>query len=249
MFASTLISGQDDRARNSNLQTKEGEKYSAVGIISPQENDARIARWLIVDEEIIVDSCKMAQDRATNDNVKQFAQLMVTEHNSCLDKLNNLRKNHTSTTDSDNRHNPIIGRTDNTSVDPKNAGILVKDPEAKHRDGKIMYHPTDFVQVKEEICKQMKDKVAKEMKAISGSEFDRAFMMHMVAGHQAMLASCKAVRSTASKDFQAMLDQNIEKLNSHIKQAQQLCDQVSGKSTSGRLDTKDNSKRSRIHRK
>jgi len=245
MFAGTLASAQDDRARNSNSQSKEGEKYSAVGIISPQENDARIARWLIVDQEVIVGASKMAQERATNDNVKQFAQMMVTEHSSSLDKLNNIKKNHTSTTDSDNRHNPIIGRTDNTTVDPKNAGILVKDPEAKQRDGKMMYHPTDFVKVKEEVCKDIKDKLAKEMKNISGSEFDRAYMMHMLAGHEAMLASCKAVRSTASKDLQAMLDQNIEKLNSHIKQAQQLCDQISGKTTSGRLDTRDNSKRGR----
>lgn len=242
-YANTTALAQDEPVRNPALQLKDGDKATSIGVISPQENDARIARWLMVDQQAIVDCCKIAQQQSGNENVKQFAQMMVTEHSSCLDKLEGIRKAHASATDSDNRSNPIIGRSENAVVDPKKAGVLVKDPEGKQRDGKLMYHPTDFVQVKEEICKQMKTKMAKEMKAITGSEFDRAFMMHMVAGHEAILASCQAVRPTASKDFQAMLDQNIDKLNNHIKLARQLCDQVCGKATTGSLNPKDNPKR------
>jgi len=238
----TSVTAQDEPVRSPTFQPKDGDKNSAVGIISPQQNDSRIARWLIIDQQAIVDCSKMAQERSTNDNVKQFAQMMVTEHNTCVDKLEAIRKATDTATGSETRNNPVIGRTDNAVVDPKRAGVLVKDPEGKQRDGKLMYHPTDFVQVKEEVCKHMKATMAKEMKAITGSDFDRAYMMHIVAGHEAMLATCKAVRPTASKEFQAMLDQNIDKLTTHTKLARQLCDQVCGKTSTGSLDNKDKSK-------
>jgi len=238
----TNLAAQDEPIRNPKFQQKEGDKNSAVGIITPQQNDSRIAHWLLIDQQAVVECSKMAQERATNENVKQFAQMMVTDHSACLDKLEAIRKATPETTGSVNRNNSIISRAENAVVDPKNAGVLIKDPEGKQRDGKLMYQPTDFVQVKEEVCKQMKATMAKEMKNITGSDFDRAYMMHIVAGHEALLASCKAVRPTASKEFQAMLDQNIEKMTTHAKQARQLCDQVCGKSTSGNLDNKDKSR-------
>lgn len=220
---------QDDAAKKPTYRIKDGDKMSSVGIISPQENDSRIVRWLIPDQQTMVECSKMAQERATNDSVKQFAQTMVTEHSSCLDKLESMRKTTVNSTDTEKPSTPPIARSENTEVDLKKSGIVIRDADGKQRDGKMVYYPTDFVKVKEEICNEMKSAMAKEMKAISGSDFDRAYVMHMVAGHEAMLASCKAVRKTASKDLQVMLDQNIDKMNDHLKQARQLCEQITGK--------------------
>ena len=241
LLSSSLLNAQDDSTRNSNNRAKDGDRATTYGIISPQENDRQIARWLITDQHAVIECSKMAQERSTNDNVKQFAQTMVTEHSSCLDKLEGIRKQAANTTDTA----PATVGNGKIRVEARRSGIVVKDEDGQQRDGKMVYHPTDFVQVKEEICNQMKATMAKEMKAMPGSEFDRAYMKHMVMGHEALLATCKVVRKTASKDMQAMLDQDIEKLNGHLKQARELCDQVCGTTKTGKLDSKESIKNSR----
>lgn len=240
LLSSSLLNAQDDSTRNSNKRARDGDQTtSTYGIISPQENDRQIARWLITDQHAVIECSKMAQERSTNDSVKQFAQLMVTEHNSCLDKLEGIRKQAANTSDT---APATIG---NARVEARRSGIVVKDEDGQQRDGKMVYHPTDFVKVKEEICNQMKTTMAKEMKALSSSEFDRAYMKHIVMGHEALLATCKAVRKTASKELQAMLDQDIEKLNGHLKQARELCDQVCGTTKTGKLDSNEPTKKVR----
>jgi len=233
-----------DAKQNPTYRIKEGDTISSVGIISPEENDRRIVRWLIPDQQAVIECSKMAQERATNENVKQFAQMMVSEHNSCLDKLESIRKRRSDSTEAAKPSLPPVTKAEGAEVDLKKSGIVLRDEDGKQRDGKMVYHPTDFVKVKEEICNEMKSTMAKEMKSISGSEFDRAYVMHMVAGHEAILSSCKAVRKTASKELQAMLDQNIEKITNHLKQARQLAEQVVGKTT-GSLDANDKSKKVR----
>ncbi|MFT3881614.1 MAG: DUF4142 domain-containing protein [Gemmatales bacterium] len=232
----TWLFAQENKSKHPDYRPDEGDSISSAGIITPQENDRRIVKWLMIDVRGVLECSKDAQAQTKNENVKQFAQTMVTEHHSCLDQMENYRKERgKATNELGQTGNPPVARAENVQVDPKKSGILVKDEAGRQRDGKMMYHATDFVQVKEDICNQMKAKMSKEMKALPASEFDRAYMMHMVASHEMLLATCKSVRKTASKDLQAMLDQNIDKLTVHLKQAQTLCDQVCGKTTTGKL--------------
>ena len=240
LLTSTWSAAQDNATQNQVTPVKESDRSTLLGMISPQENDARIVRWLIPDQQAMIECCKMAQDRASSENVKLFAQKMVTEHNSCLEMLQNIRKERTA-----DGEKPTIVQVEKSVVDLKKSGVLVRDTDGKLRDGKTFYQPTDFVKVKEDICDEMKSIVAKAMKDMTGSEFERAFIIHLVAGHEAILASCKAVRKTASKDLQLVLDRNIDKLNGHLKEARQLCDQVCGKATTKTQDTNEANKQNK----
>lgn len=224
LLTSIWSMAQETATQNQTSPVKESDRSTLLGIISPQENDARIVRWLIPDQQAMIECSKMAQDRATRENVKLFAQKMVNDHSSCLEKLQTIRKEKTAEADMPTRAPEV-----RVEVDLKKSGVLVTDSDGKQRDGKLFYQPTDFVKVKEDICNDMKSVMAKAMKDITGSEFERAYVMHMIAGHEALLASCKAVRKTASKELQVMLDQNIDKMNAHLKEARQLCEQLPGK--------------------
>lgn len=201
-------------------------------IISPMENDRKIAQWIILDVQGIVDCSKEAVDRSSNDSVKQFAKAMINEHKDCISKLEQLGSREDPATKSEK--NAPVARIEDAKVNPARSAVLAKDENGQLRDRKWIYRPTDFVEVKKDICERMKALMMKEMKSMPAAEFDAMYMKHMVIGHEALLASCQATRATASAELQAHLDQNIEKLNANLKQARDLCKQVSPSTTAKR---------------
>lgn len=213
---------------------KKSSNESAVvsKIVTPIENDRRITQWIILDVQGIVDCSKEAMDRSSNESVKQFAKAMINEHKDCISKLEQLGSREDPATRSEK--NAPVARIEEAKVNPARSGVLTKDQNGELRDRKWVYRPTDFVEVKKDICDRMKALMMKEMKSLPAAEFDAMYMKHMVFGHEAILASCQATRSTASAELQAHLDQNIEKLNAHLKQARELCKQVSTSTTAKR---------------
>ena len=222
LFLTGSANAQDNKARTDD--PKATTDTQSV-IVSPVENDRRIARWIILDVQGIVDCSKEAVDRTTNETIKQFAQTMLTEHKDCISKLEQL-SSRDGTVNKVEKNAPIA-RLEDAKVDPARAGILTKDEGGQLRDRKLVYRPTDFVEVKKDVCEKLKAVMMKEMKQIPANEFDAMYMKHMVVAHEAVLASCQATRSTASSELQAHLDQNIEKLNAHLNKARELCKQVS----------------------
>jgi predicted outer membrane protein len=218
MFAQEGTTRPDDKKAANDI-------VSAAKIISPIENDRKIAQWIMVDVQGIVDCSKQTVDRTSNETVKQFAQTMINEHKDCLSKLEQIASREDPATRSE--RNPPIARIEDAKVNTARSGVLAKDEGGQLRDNKWVYRPTDFVEVKKDVCEKMKEVMMKEMKQLPAAEYDSMYLKHMVAAHEAFLASCQATRSTASKEMQAHLDQNVEKLNNHLKQARELCKQVS----------------------
>ncbi len=58
-----------------------GMLFAAAGVASAQDiNDAQIASIVVTANQVDIDAGKLASSKATNPEVKKFAQLMVTDH-------------------------------------------------------------------------------------------------------------------------------------------------------------------------
>jgi predicted outer membrane protein len=215
---SAFAYAQDDRKQENPNDT------SITRVATPVENDRRIARWLIVDVRGAIDCSQLALEKSSNENVRRFAQTMLNEHKDCLTRLEQIK----GTADSPpaNGSKAPVSRIENTTINPGKSAVLTKDEGGKQRDGKLIYREADFVAVKEKICERMKEVMMSEFKQIPASEFDAVYMKHMVAGHEAMIASCQAISGYASADFKASIDQNIAKAKEHLKQARLLSSQL-----------------------
>jgi predicted outer membrane protein len=181
---------------------------------------------MILDERLIVESSRRALERAANQNIKNFAQTMVTEHSRALDQLSGIRGAERTTTAKVDPGHP-------KGFVPARSGIVVRDEQGKLRGGRLIYRPTDFLEVKEQVYDHLRSSMEKEWEGITGSEFDRAYIKHMIAAHEGMLASCKALRQSASEDLGKVIDAGTSKLENHLRQARRLSDQLFG-AASGR---------------
>ncbi len=191
--------GADEPARTPGA----GNAVPFAGIASPAQNDERIQQWVKIDCDGLHECAKAAAAKATSEDVKAFAAKMVADH----EKWAPLLKSKTTTS----AYTP-------TPV----AAAVVKDDGAA-RDGRLAYAPVDFVEVKRKVCARMKALGEKEMKALSGAEFDRAFLKAAKYGHEAALAGIAEVRGGASSELAQTLDQAKEGLTAHLRTAETLC--------------------------
>lgn len=206
----------------------------AAGMISPGENDARIARWLEVDNRMVLECAKVGKERATGSEVRSFAENVTAEHQKCVDDLRRVAK-----AKKDDRVSAASGRAENerknlgdTTPDRRRTAVLVQD-QGQSRDARMVFRPTDFVAVHEDVYKHLHNTMKKEWENVNGADFDRAFMKHQVMAHEMLLASMRSVRPTASTEMRRTLDLGIEKVQDHLKQARELCDRVCREKTEG----------------
>lgn len=197
-----------------------------AAVITPQANDQRIVRWLTVDNRAVADCARLAADHAASAEVKQFAADVAKDHEDFAGTFGA-------------QSNAPANDAAAKAVDrPTDAATLLHD-EGASRAGAMIYRPTDFVAVKEQICKSMADIAHKQMEALPPQEFDRAFLAHMVFGHHALIASIDALNNTASPDLRPQLAKMREMLAKHLNRAGELQKQINTPTTASRPETND----------
>ena len=209
---------QDERPRDKPADSV------AQFVISPAENDRRIARWLIGDVRGMIECSQQLVERSSNETVKQFAQKIINDHKECLAQLERFKG--TADPAAPSRGNAPVSRLENTTVDPAKSAVLTKDEGGQQRNGKMVYRAADFLVVKEELCEKMRDLMMKEFKQIPANEVDALYAKHAAMCHEALIASCQAVAPYASPEFKAYLNQGTTKMKEHLTEARRLSSQL-----------------------
>jgi predicted outer membrane protein len=205
LLGASSVRAEDEK--NTKAQGQESTKN--VGVMSPQQNDVAIARWLGIDNQMVIDCAKLGESQATNKEVKDFATQLVADHTKCMEDC---KKKFSSTNNDTNNDN---------ATEAKPAVVITNDGGAS-RDGRVFYRPTNFVDVKESVYKELKSKAEEQFKALKGAQFDEAFIKHQVMAHECILANIKVVRKNASKELAKDLDVMSEQLTSHLNRAKEI---------------------------
>ena len=138
---------------------------------------------------------KVAADKGSSADVKQFGQRMVDDHSKANDQLKSLAE--------------------------QKGVTLPSDLDAKD--------------------KAMKDK----MSGLSGDQFDKMYMQHMVMDHKKDVAEFKKESNSAKdNDLKNWASQTLPTLEDHLKQAQQVAGTTKGAAVSTKPSTKASKKSS-----
>jgi predicted outer membrane protein len=196
-----------------------------MGMMTPQQNDRRIVRWLAVDNRMMIETARLAADKSASEPIKQFARTVAADHE---------------------RHWAAVEQTDlhakpaETRADPtQTVAALVRD-DGQTRDGGMMFRPTDFIAVKERICKEMSEQMMKQFEALDGAQFDKALLAHMTFAHQGMLVTIEAVDDNASDKLQPHLKAMHEMAERHLAEVRKLNDQFKSAETARRAEPTQN---------
>lgn len=209
---------EDDRTnRRSNGVIETATSVApAVGIISPQENDRRVAKWVGIDNDGMITFAEMAERSASASALKELARSIAVEHKRVQDTL----KTFTSV--------QIASR--NGPAKPPAASqtaALLKD-DGLSRNGQLVFRPTDFLDVKERVCKSLQSQAEGEFRKLEGTEFDHAFVTHMIFSHEAMAATIGAVKGDTTASFAKPLHELEQMTQKHLKELRRLRNEQGG---------------------
>jgi predicted outer membrane protein len=198
-LAATLV-GQDQQ----HLQRREANKPV---LNEPGQNanyDAQLAQCLTGDNQGEITLGKLAEQRAKDKDVKQFAEKMVRDHEQFGQQLEKFaREGERSTARTDNR---------------RPTGATTATATGQPMEGRGL----DLFAIHEEVGKKCLEMVESDLKQKDGGQFDKCYIGQQIAGHMHMIAEMEVLRSHVSPELASVLDKGVETAKSHLEEAQKL---------------------------
>jgi putative membrane protein len=195
--------------------------------------DAQLAACLIVDNQNEIALSQLALQRAQSDEVKQFAQQMIKDHEQMLSNLQQVagRSNQSA--------QAAQGRDQSQAAQlPPDAGQIAQQPgqgtlaQINRQGGNVtsfkLEASTDnsgglnLVSLKQELGAQCLQSQRRELEQKQGAEFDMCFIGSQVGAHMMVLDELQVFQNHASPEFRSKLTEAQQTVQKHLDHAKQI---------------------------
>lgn len=185
-----------------------GERPDAA---RPQEQAAQqdklIATWVALIDHKEVTLGQEAAQKATNPQVKEFAQRVVNDHKQSLEKLTRFGVDASAT---------LAAAGERTQ--DRAAGFRPGETSSARPSGGAL----DFVMLKRDIAQRTLKATLDELRSKQGAEFDRCFMGLQIMGHLEAAQTLEALSEKASPELRQVLQQELQAVKHHLDEAKQI---------------------------
>lgn len=213
--------------------------------------DKSIAACLILGNHEEIALAEFAQSRAQNEQVKEFAQMMIKDHQKAISQLEQFApqqvslKLETQANDAGARGRTRTARTEQDQAQPQ-------DDQATRRDGQAQDRTTtgqtaqagghkevmkQALQMQKEIAQQCLALTQRELSEHEGQKFDQAFVGQQIGTHIGMLAKLSGSDQFASTELQQVLQQQQETTQQHLQHAKKVMQELDGQSQTAERPT------------
>jgi len=217
---------------NGQTQYRAGYRGQAVqGMTSL--TDRQIVEWLEVDNQNEIALAEIAEERASDSDVKKFARQMVDEHTEFLQKLNRTIGNSQIGQPQQQPGQQQIGQQ--RRQQPQQAGQFAQ--------GRSQQQGLDLVALKHQLGEQCRQSASRELQQKSGAEFDKCYIGMQLGMHMQMLDTLKVFSRYASPELDQLIEKGEETTQSHLDHAKKIIASLEGQSDassrSARRQTRD----------
>jgi len=235
LFVTTLLpQAESQQPKERTAETKTTEKVSAE---DSHLTDA-LAQHLANGNKAEIELGKLAAEKASSPEVKEFAQMMVKDHSAFLAKVEKF---------TDEKGQSVAGADRKTFDEPKEAKPAITKSDATNDQPKeqTVGFRGDKHAAMEKIGKRAGEielQMTKELLSkFQGHEFDMAYVGQQIAGHTHMVATLKAMEEGTSGEFQAVVKEGVKSAEMHLNHAKELSAQLQkqgGAKTGARTGTR-----------
>ncbi len=206
---------QTDQADGS--QNDQSDRYEARRVTGDTNQQGMTVKEAIVQKlkkanEAEIELAKLAIQKTDNEEVKQFAQTLVQDHQACVQKLQQKTG-----------HNPSGKRNAGQSQPEKTPAAKSSLGDQGQSSGSHSATvPSELIQIAKHACDNSL-KMTKEMLSnYDGQDFDMAFLGQQCVAHTMMLAELKAIESVGPQELQMLAQESSEKVQQHLDKAKEL---------------------------
>lgn len=234
-------------ARADRLSTNAGENQKV--------DDKAIAEYfagkLILMDQSTIQLAQLAEEKSTNEKVKQFARMLVEEHTKCSEQLRESAPGVVSVTNlqsagithaagfrgetvgdekSDTVDNPAKGER-NPARKPADAEPLIgNEPVDKVRENdgnstktaRVMTPLHRILTIERQATDNYVRATTEMLSQYDGQDFDMGFLGFTIGSHTWALAELKAMDSVGDEKFQKLISDATTNVEQHMMKAQEL---------------------------
>jgi putative membrane protein len=201
--------------RQSASQGQQGQQGSPL--------DQQIAVCLTLGNQEEIQLGQFAQERAQNPQVKQFAQMMVEEHQQAVSQLQqaspqlqSLNLELTSTQGGQSATRPGAGQTASVSGNQRNSATGAQSGGQQQM--------VEFARTVKQNCLNL---TQADLGKKQGAEFDKCYIGQQLVAHTAMLAELKAAQQfVQNEQLKPIIQQGTQMAEHHLAQARQIMEQL-----------------------
>jgi predicted outer membrane protein len=222
--------GQRDRATTQPAQ--QGQQYTAefrgtqtTGAPASQEIENYLANCLLIKNKAEVELSQFAQQQAQNPEVKEFAQMLIKDHQQAIQKLQALAGAQGAGTTS---QRPNARQYDTQTTPPANE----RPGQALNRNADQSLTTTrpgvqndalnQLLELDRQITERSQEMVREELQAKSGPEFDYCFVGAQIGSHTHMLAALDVIGQRSQGELRQFVQEAKPVVQRHLDHAKQL---------------------------
>jgi len=192
-----------------------------VGTEDSHLTDA-LAQWLVNGNKAEIELGKLASEKATAPEVKEFAQMMVKDHSAYLEKVQKF---------TDEKGQPVAGADRKTFDNPtEEKRPIIEDAKSDQPKEQHVGFRGDKHAAMEKIGKRAGElhlQMTKDLlNKYQGRDFDMAYVGQQIAAHTQMLANLKAMEENTSGEFQTVVKEGTKTTEMHLNHAKELSAQL-----------------------
>ena len=234
-------------------QNDQSDRYEArrVATNSQQQQGPTVTQALvqklIKSNEAEIELAKLAQQKSDNQEVKQFAQMLIQDHQA----LNQTLKQHAGNSQSgqSQTHQSTTGQSQTGQSQTGNNASTGNQPATHSQTTSDRMTQWGTQTVPKELCQigeQAYDnalKMTKEMlNNYEGQDFNMAFLGQQTVAHTILLAELQAIESNGPQTLQPIVQQASSKVQMHLEKTKQLAKKFEDDRTNAQSNSREPSR-------
>jgi putative membrane protein len=185
-------------------------------------SDQFLATWAMIGSNNEVALSELAVQKASNAEVKQFAQKMIDDHRQMAQKLQAFA----SVSDIAMGEPEPTPATDRPTTVPPRETARAQEASAAHMAGHF-----DHIGLVRELGEQCLQSSRKELEQKQGAEFDRCYMGMAIGAHMGANDALTVFQRHASDALKPILSESQRVVAAHLQHAKDLAKKLEGGAT------------------
>lgn len=188
--------------------------------------DEAIASCLILKNQEEIELAQFAAERSQNAEVRNFAQMLIQDHQQLVQKLQPFAKHEITLQGSTKDRANVAAqagadRRDGQPTSERNV-TLDRDARSAHSGDHADDIHRQMFQIAQAEAQECLRLAKNELTKFQGDKFDQAFLGQQIAAHLAMNAKLKAPEGHVSNSLEQVLQQARQSTEQHQRTAEQL---------------------------
>ena len=227
------------------VNVKVGEQRQQQGQGQAQNADQTLASCVAIANQEEIAIAKFAQDKLKHEDAKEFAAMLVKDHQAFLQKLQKFapeasregylmdRASDTENRNSKQESSATEKRQQKQTTQRQDEQQVVAKPE--------LNQSLDMLALQRELAENCIQSAKQKMSKKDDSEIDACFIGHQIANHEAMKNKLQVFERHASGELGQVLAAGLQTTEQHLKKAEEIMKKLDqdSSSRSNRRDSKE----------